>query len=671
MKKFYTLFAALILTISLVGQTFLNEDFDNDDFPPPGWVALPLGDAWVSSETSNAGGSAPEAKFDASATRATARLWSGAIDLTGHDTVLLMFKHFYSHSQYTGPALGVATRSYGGSWNSVWEISPNSNVEAEEIILVLTGGDIGAAQVQVSFYVSGTFANMNAWYIDDITMQAPGNFDLKMSQITTPGVISGPEPVGGVVTNVGVTPVTEVSVSWKSFTGDIYDSTFTGLNLDLLDTFEFTFDGTWITPFGEYDLEMWINSVNGTQDENLSNDTLVKTIAYYATVSLQQWPCFEEFTSSTCGPCYSFNLSFVPWTIQNADAIVLIKYQMNWPGNGDPYYNADGGIRRNFYGVNAVPDLFCNGDNCGANMGSVTAAFAAASQLTTNVDIAAYFTVTGDIINISTNILPFEGYGSLKVYTILMEKVTTGNVQSNGETEFHHVEMKMFPDGNGVTQDLQYLDPISLNYSYDLTNTDVEEYDDLILGIVIQDPATKNMIQAEYGHEGALSSNALLDEITLDGEPLEEFNANTYSYTVWLPVGTTSAPVVDASTQNPDAFTIISQAFELPGRAVVDVYAENLSTTKTYTIDFDIATGIDTKPRPSVQVYPNPANDQLVITGVTSARVALYSVDGKLMTSQENYKGASIDISYLNTGIYILHITTDDGLITRKKIIIM
>ena len=32
-----------------------------------------------------------------------------------------------------------------------------------------------------------------------------------------------------------------------------------------------------------------------------------------------------------------------------------IKYQMHYPGNGDPYFTYEGLDRYNFYGINSVP----------------------------------------------------------------------------------------------------------------------------------------------------------------------------------------------------------------------------------------------------------------------------------------------------------------------------
>jgi len=217
--------------------------------------------------------------------------------------------------------------------------------------------------------------NIRNWYLDNIVLFKPTALDCQMAGITTPAVITGPSDVGGVVKNLGTTNINEVSVSWKSYSGIIRDSVFTGLDLGLLDSHEFDFEGMWASPLGTHQMMMWINSVNGVTDDNTANDTVTKNISY--TYEFPAKPAYEEFTSSTCGPCASFNASFVPWSQTHADEITLVKYQMNWPGNGDPYYTAEGGTRRSAYGVNAVPQLFCNGTDIGASTGAAQAALTA------------------------------------------------------------------------------------------------------------------------------------------------------------------------------------------------------------------------------------------------------------------------------------------------------
>ena len=75
----------------------------------------------------------------------------------------------------------------------------------------------------------------------------------------------------------------------------------------------------------------------------------------------------EEFTSSTCAPCASFNSTFDPFiasiNVNNQSSnFNIIKYQMNWPSPGnDASYNAHGNVRRGYYGVSGIPDHYTNG----------------------------------------------------------------------------------------------------------------------------------------------------------------------------------------------------------------------------------------------------------------------------------------------------------------------
>ena len=58
----------------------------------------------------------------------------------------------------------------------------------------------------------------------------------------------------------------------------------------------------------------------------------------------------------------------------------------------------------------------------------------------------------------------------------------------------------------------------------------------------------------------------------------------------------------------------------------------------------------------SLQLYPNPATSQVtVLTGRhTPETVSIYSVEGRLMMSQEVVMESSIDISRLPHGVYIV-----------------
>ncbi|MEN8224011.1 MAG: T9SS type A sorting domain-containing protein [Bacteroidota bacterium] len=671
MKSLYTILIAILISSVAFGQTYLSEDFSGGTFPPPGWFNLPVGDQWTSSNTGNAGGIAPELKFTGFTYTGTVRFISPVVDLSGVDTVMLMFKHLYANASAPGPKCGVATRA-GGTWNSVWEESPTSNLGPEEVTVLISNDDTGNDNFQFCFYLEGNLTGINNWYLDDIILFTQPDFDAKMSAVLTPAQIMNPEPVEGRVTNLGTTPITELSVSWESYAGVVRDSLFSGLNIGSMETFEFMFDGTWASPYGTHELDMWINSVNGGPDEDQSNDSIQKPIEYIS-YTFQNRPAMEEFTSSTCGPCAGFNSSFVPWSQSHEDDITLIKYQMSWPGSGDPYYTAEGGTRRSYYGVTFVPDMFVNGAQCNTNVSSVQAAYDAAILKNVGLKIASSFTMSGSVINITTNIRPFQSYGSMKIHNVVFEKMTTQNVGTNGETEFHHVMMKMMPDATGATENLQEGVPVTLTYTYDMANTHVEELDDLMVGVLIQDPSSKEIIQSDYGYDGVTySDDARLAEIYLDGEPLEGFDPDVYSYDVVLPQGTIEEPVITVETMDDGALPIVSMAFAIPGTATIEVIAEDLISTSTYDINYSYSSiGIEEEPQPTVNVFPNPADDHIYISGLQNARVAIHTVDGKLMILKDGFSGNSIDISHLPGGIYFMNIIMDNKQIVRKKIAVL
>jgi hypothetical protein len=178
-------------------------------------------------------------------------------------------------------------------------------------------------------------------------------------------------------------------------------------------------------------------------------------------------------------------------------------------------------------------------------------------------------------------------------------------------------------------------------------------------------------LQTAYAEEdGNYSTEARLSMIYLDGVALEGFDPNVYEYDVVLPEGTQFEPYLEAETMDENSKTVVNPAFQLPGDATVDIYAENLYNTKRYIVHYTVETGIGNDIMPLVQVYPNPATDQIFINGVKDTRVSIYSVDGKLVKSIESFTGTAIDVSELRNGIYVLHITTSDGNVIRKKIVV-
>jgi len=668
MKKIYTLILFIAVSVVTYGQTFIWEGFDSGQMPPAGWTLDGFASQWSISNSANAGGAPPEAMFTYVSGNSTSRFISPACDLTGLTAVKLSFKHYYDWYSNPAPKVGVATRSGGGGWTSVWEILPTGNVGPQQIDLDITNSDVGASDFQFCFYITGNFYNIDYWYLDNILLFNPLNLDGALTSITTPTFIGGPIPVTGTVMNMGLTTITDLEINWQLNSGPVHSTTIGGLSIPLQGLYAFTCTDLLNATIGTHLLTVWINKVNGVVDDDQTNDTLQKTIKKACNITARK-PCFEEFTSSTCAPCASFNAGFVPWCQQNEDDITLIKYQMNWPGVGDPYYTEEGGTRRDYYGVGWVPWLVCNGTYVETSMGAVQAAFNLAVQQPGLVDVVASHVLNGTTMTVNATALPFVNFSDAVIHIIVFEYVTTGNVMTNGETEFHHVMMKMMPDGSGTTTDMVDREPYSIEQTQDLAGTHVEEWDDLGVLVFIQDLQSQEIYQSFYSVEnGVFATEARLDDIKVDGISLPGFDPDIYDYDVEVPGGVL-IPEIIGIPMDPNATVIVVPATEIPGTTTIDVFAEDLSTHVTYTINLIWAVGQDETSQEAIRIFPNPTTGLVNIAGATHASVQVYSATGIQVISINDFTGQTLNLTDLSEGVYMVSIRTEKGNLIRKKIV--
>ncbi|MFU8842754.1 MAG: T9SS type A sorting domain-containing protein [Bacteroidales bacterium] len=670
MKKIFTFSLLIGLSVTLTGQTYLIEDFSGNQMPPSGWTIDGLPAQWSINAGNVAGGTPPEAKFTYINQTTLTRLVSPALDLSGLTSVKLTFRHFYDDYTGAGPLAGVATRSGGGNWNSVWEINPTSNVGPEELTFEISNSNVGQADFQFCFYLNGNMYNVDYWYIDDIWLYNPLNLDAGITEITTPTYLGEPTEVTGTIKNFGLSLISSLQINWQVDSGDIYVSEFTGLSLNFGEVYNFASPDLFNMPIGTYTLKVWITGVNGVLDEDPSNDLKEKTIHVVSHV-VGHKPCLEEFTSSTCAPCASFNTSFVPWCISNADQITLVKYQMNWPGTGDPYYTAEGGVRRNWYGVSWVPWTNLDGTYTDNNMATINTMFSNSLAEPGLMKVVGSHSLTGTVMDIGVTVLPFAAFDNTVVHIVVFENITTGNVATNGETEFHHVMMKMVPDANGTTVNLADRVPFIIQETVNLAGTNVEEWDDLGVAIIVQHLESKYIWQSDYSAEDAVyNTDADLLNILADGEPIEGFSPSILEYTVTLPYGSVEVPEITVETSDPEALAIVVPANTLPGATTIDVFAENLSSHATYTVNFDISTGLGSESFEVLTIYPNPASDVMYISGAKGARGALYSITGSILIEFENFDTGKIDLTTIGNGVYFLKIMIDQKTTITKKVVV-
>ncbi len=353
-----------------------------------------------------------------------------------------------------------------------------------------------------------------ALLLDDISVTQIPDYDVKMMSVNIDPITYGAEiPITGIFKNNGLQVINSVVLNWQTETQNtVHSQEINNLNLAAGESYNFLHNSVWETAPGLDNIKVWISNVNGNNsDENQSNDFLKMKVNVASGVVSKQRVLYEEFTSSTCPPCFYFNENFfnTEFLDANTEKFSLIKYQMDWPGSGDPYYTEEGGIRKEYYSVIGVPNLKLEG-SAGwfySNDPNI---------LQINLDEAilkpAYFTINATHnlsmngwIDVEVNILPNIA-DTYKVHVVVVEKETFDNVANNGETSFNNVMMKMLPDAEGTLVTFNPDEPVNLNYSTNLSGTFVEEMDDLEVIVFIQSiDYYKTVMQSQISELGVLN----------------------------------------------------------------------------------------------------------------------------------------------------------------------
>lgn len=340
------------------------------------------------------------------------------------------------------------------------------------------------------------------------------------SVVVQPYIAAGNQTYSGTVKNIGTNNVTSYTVTWQANGGALQTYNVTGVNIAPGATHNFTHSVPLNAISGVYNLIFNVSLVNTVVDSDTSNNTLTKT-TQVATGSTVFKPLIEKFTSSTCGPCASYNTNtFNPYYTAQNQNFNYIAYQMNWPGTGDIYYTAEGAVRRDYYGVNAITSLWIDGVEYSTSNNQATLT----SYVNNEATKPGYFGLTanrnlsGGNAVVNYTITPYLT-GSFVLHAAVIEKLTTANVGSNGETSFKHVMMKMVPNASGTTISTTAGTPISGQISASLAGTNIEENSDLEVIVFIQNATTREIMQSFKATDALSLEDNVLAKVKLYPNP--------------------------------------------------------------------------------------------------------------------------------------------------------
>ncbi len=583
MKKFLLFAFALLLATASMAQNrvvLLQESFDGASMPA-GWSIDAHESNWSVSATNNAGGQANEMHLAWSPQfNGMSRLVSPAVDLTGINSLVFSFKHALDN--YSGAnTIGVATTSDGGTtWNQAWTQSYSTS-GAWSVSQEISTSDMGQANVQFCIFFNGSSYNINDWFFDDISAFTLENLDLGLESVTLNDFVGSGETSFGInVFNYGVTTVTSVQATYAVEGLEPVTETFT-VNIPSLGTQTLNFTTSTMLVPGSYNVAYSIDLVNGQEDDVTANNTFEKSVSV-AIGAAEKIPMIEHFSSSTCGPCVNVNTTMLNFCNNNPGRFTYTKYQMNWPGNGDPYYTEEGGVRRNYYGVNAVPQCFLDGEDQG--YAAITqAVFDQHADRTAFMEVRGSFSVSGNTISVKADVMPYID-AEARVFISVNEKETHNNVGGNGETSFHHVFMKMLPDAQGTSVNFTSCENQHLEFTQDMSGTHVEEMSDLEVSIWVQNYNTKETFNSHFAYEYTdvhpypVENLTVMDEAPMKGTMYAVWDAPANGNPIGYDVYVNNVLVAESITDTEYSFESEPDVFYVVG--VVAKYENDMSSVK-------------------------------------------------------------------------------------------
>ncbi len=316
--------------------------------------------------------------------------------------------------------------------------------------------------------------------------------------------VNSPVSISGEIHNLGTSIINSADISYSINGATPVTSTLNNLSISSFGTYTFTHPTAW-TPSSEgfYDVDVWVALPGSSADEKNCNDTTSATTMVMPANPSQRLVLHEAFTSSTCGPCVNGNITLKGVLDNNPNKWTCVKYQMDWPSPGDPYFNNDGEIRQMYYGVSSVPNMVVDGqwqDNTSNYTSTILNEYYGYGAA---LDITATHSLGGYAVSVDVGITPLMDYpAGMVLHVAVVENETYNNAGSNGESVFYFVEQKMLPDGHGTV-----LPAMTTNNTHtetfiaDLSNTFVENPNNLSVVVFVQDNSFKLVHNSAWSTE--------------------------------------------------------------------------------------------------------------------------------------------------------------------------
>ena len=455
--------------------------------------------------------------------------------------------------------------------------------------------------------------DMNFLIADNFMVTKPSQNDIQLVSVSLPAYVAEGvnTPVNGVVRNMGSQPLTSFDVTYNINGGaDVAVYTVTGLNITYGNTCSFSHD----VPFnesvsGKYTIQMTVSNPNNDTDPSPSdNVATTSTNVYNPSATVPRTSILEQFTGADCGYCPGGHDR-----IEQALAGTNTIWAVHHAGFGNDGLTCSANTTYTFFyndgGSTYAPAMMVDrfhGD--AGEPGPVTGVYSSVSNIINYVNTINQIPC---FLTLNVNGITYDSQNRALGGTV------TGHFSSNIYGENTRLTLMIVEDSNLMDQK---------DYS---TGSSV---------------TIKN-----YMHMNAVRgtiTNVWGDPISVDANGDFTYNVN---YT--LPSNLKAwrcriiAIVSDRNANDANACAVMQAA-----------QTANLNAPYV---------GINQADEVGLDIYPNPTNGIVNIETEGLQKVEVLDITGRVvMTTNES----SVNMSNLSNGIYMVRVTTMNGISTQKVV---
>ncbi len=231
--------------------------------------------------------------------------------------------------------------------------------------------------------------------------------------------------------------------------------------------------------------------------------------------------------------------------------------------------------------------------------------------------------------------------------------------------------------------DVTTIPTVTATAEHDSATVEVEQAESLTgsatVIVTAEDGTTAKYTVTFTAESEEASTDATLSDLQVDGATIDGFSADVTSYTAELAEGTTSVSVTATTT---DDGAQVSGTGDVDvssgsGKSTITVLAEDMSNSKTYTIDFTVTsvgdgTAINTTAETFNAFYIRSNNSLVISNPEGLSMVQIYSLNGMAVANITDGISSSMDMSGYgleNNSIYLIRLISSNGETETLKIL--